>query len=370
MPYEHLINFPKAAALEIPHTEGIKYAGSKLKMIPYIMRAIVPFTDIKTVLDGFSGTTRVAQAFAQLGYDTTANDISVWSEVFGKCYLLSQKPDAFYQKILDHLNVLPGKNGWFSEHYGGLETGKKPFQLKNTQKLDAVRDEIEKLNLEDTDKSVILTSLILALDSVDNTLGHYASYLAGWSARSHKELFLRLPKRFPILTQNRVIKDDIFNTVKNNVYDLVYFDPPYGSNNEKMPPSRVRYNAYYHLWTSVILNDKPDVFGKANRRADSKDTASPSVFESFKKSTRGHFVAMEALEQLIMRTQAHYVVLSYSSGGRATKQDLLDILTSNGKLTAMLEIDYKKNVMSKMTWTNQWINTPCPHREYLFVLEK
>ena len=81
--------------LTVPETEGIKYTGSKLKIMPYIIDMIDKL-QVKSALDAFSGTTRVAQAFSQIGYDTTANDISVWSEVFGTCYLLSKKPDAFY----------------------------------------------------------------------------------------------------------------------------------------------------------------------------------------------------------------------------------------------------------------------------------
>ena len=103
---------------------------------------------------------------------------------------------------------------------------------------------------------------------------------------------------------------------------------------------------------------------------DTKDTINPSIFEEYKKSPNGHFIAMEALNKLIANTRTHYIVLSYSSGGRATKRDLLDILTSNGKLTNMLEIDYKKNVMANMKWTNEWLNNDEPYREYLFVLEK
>ncbi|MBP1664312.1 MAG: Site-specific DNA-methyltransferase (adenine-specific), partial [Bacteroidetes bacterium] len=68
-------------------TQGVKYAGSKLKLIPYIVELMVGLEGVQNVLDGFSGTTRVSQAFAQLGYNTTANDISAWSEVFGTCYL-------------------------------------------------------------------------------------------------------------------------------------------------------------------------------------------------------------------------------------------------------------------------------------------
>lgn len=355
----------------IPQTEGIKYAGSKLKIIPFIIRIISELPPLKTVLDGFTGTTRVAQAFAQLGYNTTANDIAVWSEVFANCYLKSAKPDKYYQEIIDELNNLPGYDGWFTEKYGGtVAEAKKPFQIHNTRKLDAIRDKIDEFNLDTIDKSVILTSLIYALDEVDSTLGHYVSYLSQWSPRSFHTMEMKLPKRFAITSENTVIRDDIFNTIKNNSYDLAYFDPPYGSNNEKMPPSRVRYNSYYHIWTTVVLNDKPKLFGKVNRREDTKDTANPSVFEEFKKDTDGHFLAMNALNRLIKNTDAHYLLLSYSSGGRATKQELLDAISSNGKLLKMAEIDYKKNVMANMKWTNEWVNSDGKYKEYLFLMEK
>lgn len=355
--------------LQAPQTEGIKYAGSKLKILPHIIQ-IINKLKIRTALDAFSGTTRVAQAFSQLGFNTSANDIAEYSEVFGHCYLLSKKPNEFYQKFIDELNSLKGTFGWFSQHYGGEnEAGKRPFQLKNTMKLDAIRKKIDEFDLNFTDKAVLLTSLILALDCVDNTLGHYASYLSGWCKRSYNDLFLRLPRRFTPKTQNRVIKGDAFEVIKEP-YDLVYFDPPYGSNNEKMPPSRVRYRAYYHLYKSVILNDKPCVFGKANRREDSRDTALPCVFEEFKRDESGKFIAMRAIERLIANTNAHYILLSYSSGGRASKQELQEIISLNGRLLDAREIDYKKNVMSAMRWSYEWVNDDSTHKEYLFLLER
>lgn len=355
--------------LQVPQTEGIKYVGSKLKILPHIIQ-IINGLKIRTALDAFSGTTRVAQAFSQLGFDTSANDIAEYSEIFGHCYLLSTKPNEFYQKFIDELNSLKGTFGWFSQHYGGEnEAGKRPFQLKNTMKLDTIRDKIDEFDLNFTDKAVLLTSLILALDCVDNTLGHYASYLSGWCKRSYNDLFLKLPRRFTPKTQNRVIKSDAFKAI-TNFYDLVYFDPPYGSNNEKMPPSRVRYKAYYHFYKSVILNDKPRVFGKANRREDSRDTAFPCIFEEFKRDESNKFIAMRAIERLIANTNAHYILLSYSSGGRASKQELQEIISLNGRLLDAREIDYKKNVMSAMRWSYEWVNDDNTHKEYLFLLER
>src|SRR3989344_9283049 len=223
-------------------TQSIKYAGSKLKIIPYILESIENL-EIKTILDGCSGSTRVSQAFAQAGYNVISNDISYWSEVCAKCFLLHDKDRQYYQDILDNLNTLKGYDGWFSMHYGGIEEmgEKMPFQKKNTRKLDAIRDKIEELKLNDIDKAVIMTSLLFALDAVDSTLGHFSSYLSRWSDRSYKDLILKLPDLQKTKGNHKVIRDDIFEVVKNDIFDIAYFDPPYGSNNEKMPPSRIRY---------------------------------------------------------------------------------------------------------------------------------
>lgn len=357
--------------LTIPETEGIKYAGSKLKIIPYIIDVLSEL-EVKNILDGFSGSTRVSQAFAKLGFDTTSNDISVWSETFAKCFLLNDKPAKAYQEIINHLNSLKGYDGWFTQHYGGdgNEADKKPFQRKNTQKLDAIRDEIDRMNLPELERSVALASLILALDSVDSTLGHYAAYLAEWSPRSYNNLLLKLPSLFIPTGNNTVLRGDVFKSIENREFDLAYFDPPYGSNNEKMPPSRVRYASYYHIWTTVILNDKPAVFGKVNRREDTRDQVAVSVFEEFRKDSNDNFIAMKAIKKMIEATKARYILLSYSSGGRATKAELTDILNSSGKLIKVIEIDYKHNVMASMRWTNEWINSNGKHHEFLFLMEK
>lgn len=352
-------------------TEGIKYSGSKKKIIPHIARLVSRLNGVKDVFDGFAGTTRVSQAFAQMGYNTTAGDISVWSEVFATCYLKALKADSFYAEIIDHLNGLRGIDGWFSEHYGSDDTlRKRPFRLKNTRKLDAVREEIERLNLAWEDKCVVLTSLILALDKVDNTLGHFSAYLSGWATRSFNDLTLKLPQRFALTSNNAVVRGDVFDTIKNRTFDLTYFDPPYGSNNEKMPSSRVRYASYYHIWKTVILNDRPSLFGKANRREDTRDSVSASVFEEFRKDNDNRFVAMKALDTLIRNTQSRYILLSYSSGGRATKKELVDILASSGKLLEAIEIEHRQNIQAKMRWTEEWVNSDGKHKEYLFLLEK
>jgi adenine-specific DNA-methyltransferase len=294
--------------------------------------------------------------------------------------LKNKRDKKYFQEIVDYLNNLSPKDGWFTAHYGSAANGKnssasdglkKPFQIHNTRKLDAIREEIDRLNLVETEKAVVLTSLILALDKVDSTLVHYAAYLNEWSPRSFNAMKMEVPQIFVSESEHEVLHGDVFSAIKNVDVDLAYFDPPYGSNNEKMPPSRVRYAAYYHLWTTVILNDKPEIFGKAKRRIDTSDTTAASVFEEFRKNENDKFAAVEAIEKLLSRTRARHIILSYSSGGRATAENLYEILRRAGKIIEVQKINYRQNVMASMRRTNDWIReSEQPNLEYLFLIEK
>lgn len=365
--------------MNVPATESVKYVGSKLRLLPHILE-LAARTGAKTVLDGFSGSTRVSQAFAQAGYGVISNDTAIWSDVLATCYLLNRHSPHYYAELIDHLNHVAPKNGWFSEHYGGAPRGglavrdnglKKPWQIHNTRKLDAIREEIDALSLSKTEKSVALTSLMLALDRVDNTLGHFVSYLRDWSRRSCQSLQLEVPSLFETTTDHEVLREDVFDVVGRCV-DLAYFDPPYGSNNEKMPPSRVRYASYYHLWTTICLNDRPPVFGKACRRQDTSDRVAGSVFEEFRRnSASGRFLAVEAIDRLVQATAARWIMLSYSSGGRATADALNEVLARHGRVAEVLQVDHRRHVMAGMKWTNQWLrDAQSPNREFLFLIEK
>ena len=364
---------------ETPKTEGIKYAGSKLKLLPHILD-LISKTNCGVILDGFSGSTRVSQALAESGYQVICNDISIWSEVFGICYLLNQNSRESYFELIQELNSVPPKEGWFTEFYGGHENDgnaiqpnglKKPWQIQNTRKLDGIRERIDELNLLPVERAVALTSLILALDKVDSTLGHYVSYLKDWSPRSYKELRLEVPKVFASNKNHTVTRSDIFDVAQCGA-DLAYYDPPYGSNNEKMPPSRVRYSSYYHIWTTICLNDKPDLVGKAMRRTDASDKVAGSVFEEFRRNPEtGQFIAVEAIERLMNTTKAKWVLLSYSSAGRGTAEELDAILRHSGDIVEIRKLDYRRNVMANMKWTNKWLKeSESKNQEFLFLINK
>lgn len=82
-------------------------------------------------------------------------------------------------------------------------------------------------------------------------------------------------------------------------------------------------------------------------------------------------MAVEAIDRLIENTKARWILFSYGTGGRATATELNDDFRKHGTVVEVVEVDYKKNVMAGMKWTNDWVrDAETPNREFLFLMEK
>lgn len=336
---------------------------SKKEILPYI-RNMIKDLKICTVLDWCAWTTRVWQFFNNNKYTVCSNDLNIWSESFWKTFLLNKTENKkTYQDKIDYLNSLKGYNGYYTETYWGIDNNglsiqndwkKRLWQIHNTKKLDAIRDEIEKIAESDLEKQTLLTSLILALDKVDNSLWHFSSYLKKWSPRSYNEIQLKLPNFCEMMPENKVLTWDVFSIIKTP-FDLAYFDPPYWSNNDKMPSSRVRYWQYYHIRETIIKHDKPQTIWAINKRSDATVDKTYSIFEDYTK--RGDFFIPElAIFNLIEQTNSKYIILSYNTNWRAEIKKIIDFLQQNRFRYTLKTIGYKKNVMANMTWTWDWDN--------------
>ncbi len=345
-------------------TEWIKYMGSKKEILQHIWRRISSLP-IKSVFDWFAWTTRVGQLFNNNWIPVISNDLNIWSSVFWKTFLLNKT--SLRQKYIDkisYLNSLKWYVWFYSENYGGIDNNgssvqydgkKKLWQLHNTMKLDAIRDAIEVISTDDIEKSTLLTALILALDKVDSSLWHFSSYLKERSPRSYKDLTLELPRFLDSQNENTVLEGDVFSALPHITSDLAYYDPPYWSNNDKMPSSRVRYGQYYHIWETIIRHDKPMIVWAINKRADATVERTYSVFEDYNKDW-DFFLPEIAIFNLIKQTHSPYILLSYNTNGRASIQNIINFLDLNKYSYEIDHIWYKKNVMAGMKWTYDWDN--------------
>jgi len=337
---------------------------SKKEILPHI-RDMIKDLNIRSVFDGFAWTTRVWQFFNNNWIQVISNDMNIRSEVFGRAFLLNdEKRKKSYIEKIKHLNSLEWYKWYYTTVYWWIDydwssvqpDGKKRLrQVHNTMKLDAIRDEIDKIAEDEIEKNVLLASLIFSLDKVDSSLWHFSSYLRERSSRSYKNLYLELPYFVDGIKWNDVITGDVFDVLPKIDADLAYYDPPYGSNNDQMPSSRVRYGQYYHIWETIIRHDKPEVIWAINKRADATVEKTYSIFEDYNKKW-SFYIPELAIFDLIKKTKTKYILLSYNTNWRASVKNIIQFLEDNKYKYELRNIWYKKNVMAWMKRTYDWDN--------------
>jgi adenine-specific DNA-methyltransferase len=350
----------------------IRYAGNKRKIVPKIL-SLISELNVDKVLDGFSGSIAVSQALKNERYVVGSNDISVYSKVFGECFLLNRTPQSVFVPLIEELNSLTGIDGWFTSHYGGYDMNgssvqkdgkKRPFQIHNTKKIDAIREKIDSFFPNDCiEKSVLITSLILSMDKVSNDMGHQVSYLKTWTKKSYGDIILEVPNFKIDNLDHKVYQKTIFDV--EDKYDLVYVDPPYGTSNKKTPTSRVRYQSYYHLWTTICLNDKPNTVGVANRRHDASSDKIKSSISEFENLDVKY--VEDAFIKLIDKFKDSHIIISYNNRSKVTIDKLLEIFDK--RINNHISFPYKENAQTNAVLNSKYkIVHKEPLKEHLFLL--
>lgn len=331
----------------------IKYIGSKRLLIPEILQDIKAVALEGTVLDLFSGTSRVGIALKDAGYTVLANDYATYAYTLARCYVQASPtaPDLEeLESLIKHLNSLPGQDGYFTNTFS---RNSRYVQTDNAEKVDAILDYVRTNIPGDSDmKHIVLTSLMEAIDRVDSTTGLQMAYLKQWSKRSYNKLELRLPafpKSQPNCQAYNLDAAQAAATVKANI---AYLDPPYNQHS---------YLGNYHIWETVAKLDEPEFYGIACKRTDTRTRTSD--FNSKKK-------AKEAFTQVVNALQVQYVITSFNNEGFLSLQDLLDILGARGH-TTVKEIPYKRYVGSKIGVHNlrgEKVSEPTHHENVEYLL--
>jgi adenine-specific DNA-methyltransferase len=353
-------------------TYGVKYIGSKASLIPSILHCInthIPKGSISSAIDVFTGTTRVAQAFKGMGWKVQTSDLSWASSSYSGTWIENEKENRHLQAKIDTLNNLEGVEGWITQNYCDVK-GKddaivRVWQPKNGKKADAIRDKIEDWwqsgEISNWEKDTLVTSLILALDKIDNTVGVQQAYLKSWCTRSHNDLLLELPKTVQGVKGNHHVGDCL--TLIYEQADLAYLDPPYSSHS---------YSTYYHIWDSIAEWDKPDVGLKTNRRVD-RISGHSSYDDGMSSQWNTKKSALAAFEKLIDRLPVKWVLVSYNNES-LVEIEKLEALFKKYPHVIPTKIDYKRNIMSQIG--NAAKDKPddtefkTENQEYLFLIKK
>ena len=325
----------------------IQYMGSKKNLIPNLLKTVKGISSKGAFFDVFSGSGRVAYALKDT-YKVIANDKQAITKAILDCYMCNTQDSSYYVPYIQHLNSLDGFYGWFSEMYS-IDTkdysvdkygNPKLWQPHVANKVDAIRLEIDKIANNEIEKSTLLTALVLACSKVSNTLGHQNGYLKKWAKCTYNPLMLEVPEVQPTKTKHIIHNSDVFSIIDSVACDIAYFDPPYGTSNQNLSVS-TRYSSFYHVWNTIVKNDKPATFGKANKPLYTKGFTEP--LEKNKID-----IVKPLFLDLIKRVQTDNVLFSYSNQGLLKWTDFLDISSAlHCAEIAKTEIPHKKNNQSK-----------------------
>lgn len=323
-------------------TYGVKYIGSKKKLIPHLHDIITKNNlNVLSAIDVFTGTTRVGQFFKKKGYKVLTSDLSWAAESYSNTFIIGNNNDHLL-KYIDHLNTLKGTVDWITTNYcdvkanGKKQTIVRVWQPKNGMKADAIRNEIDNLDLLPWEKHTLITSLIFALDKVDNTVGVQQAYLKNWCGRSYGDLTLTLPKSISGKKGNHIVGNALQITYPD--YDLAYLDPPYSGHS---------YAGYYHIWDSISRWDKPETANETNKRIDRTKVDESKVDKSMISEWNSDKTAGTAFDTLLSRLKTKYVIISYNDESIISYDSLMKICLNHGTIS-VTEIDYKRNIMSQI----------------------
>jgi adenine-specific DNA-methyltransferase len=303
----------------------IKYIGSKRTLTPMIATIVANLPEVRRVCDIFAGTTRVGQALKRAGTWVQSNDLATYSEVFGTTYIAADARSidmGRMRRMLAELMALPPVHGYITRTF--CEESRY-FQPCNGMKMDAIRAGIDALATDQTDRAILLTSLIEAADRVDSTTGLQMAYLKEWSARSYNPLELRLPDLLPGTgVVNRMDANELARQLDRDI-DLVYIDPPYNQHS---------YFSNYHIWETFVRNDHPPTYGIARKREDCR--TEKSAYNSKRR-------AGAAFADLLDAIHAPYLLVSFNSEGYFTRDEISAMLGRRGYV-ASVALDFKRYV--------------------------
>lgn len=326
-----------------------RYLGSKQQLLDFIENIVKSHTkNCHSFADIFAGSGVVANRFNK-NYNLILNDNLTCNYHIYTCFFSNVAYDK--DKILTLLESYNNAKNLAPNYYSKNFTNTY-LSEENLKIVGFIRDNIE-LNLEQNiinkrEHSILITSLLYAIDRIANTVGHYDSY------RKNGDLEKKLNLRIPLIdnslnANNQIYCRDANDIAKKIKADIFYLDPPYNSR---------QYCDAYHFLENVAKNTKPQVVGVAKK-----------MDRSGLKSNYCLSDASVYLSELVANINAKYILLSYNnthnkanarSNAKISDNEILEILGKKGKVR-IFEKDFAPFNAGKSNITN--------HKERIFLCE-
>lgn len=349
----------------------IPYIGNKRKLLPLIERAIDAsgLRPGEHFVDLFSGSGVVARLAKTRGFRVIANDWEPYSEQINRCYIGCNIPPRFgtrtYVEMIAHLDTLPPMAGWVTDHLCPdddenyvIGHDRLFFMRKNGMRIDAVREELQRLktagDLDDGQFACLLAPLLYQCCYTSNTSGLFKGFHAGWGGsngtaryRICGDLKLEAAALHDNGLVNEVTRLDAqsFGREHGGTYDFVYIDPPYNQH---------PYGSNYHVLNSVALWDKPPLAPKIGGHGDKS-----AIRRDWRTERRSPYnsgrQAAGAFATLIAGLDTRWIAISYSTDGNIPVLDLAGAACTRGATRAFIQ-PYKRYRVSAQRFSRKPVN--------------
>lgn len=353
----------------------ITYLGNKRSLLSFIENAVSVVKERLEkekldVADIFSGSGIVSRFLKQHSAILYSNDLEDYCNTINRCYL-ANKADidldqlkAYYSEIKNILDTQPLRKGFISEMYApqddqNIKKGERVFYTtRNAQYIDTARQLIDKI--PEPYKTYLLAPLLYEASVHNNTSGVFKGFyknsktgigqFGGDGRNALQRILSDIELKMPIFSNfacETVISQKDANVLADELppVDLVYMDPPYNQH---------PYGSNYFMLNIINNYKKPNEISEVSgipvgwnkSQYNKKQTAKDSMFDLCKK------------------LKAKYLLISFSSDGFISKEEMVDMLSSLGEVEVF---DKEYNTFRGCRNLN---NRDIHVKEYLYLVKK
>jgi adenine-specific DNA-methyltransferase len=342
----------------------MRYIGGKSQLLGDIEAVISEnATGRESVFcDIFSGTGSVARYFKPK-YEVHSNDILHFSYVIQKATVENNEQPMFSRlahigiadpiKFLEETEIAHEvKRSFFvTENYAPNDHCNRMYISKrNAVRVDFIRNTIESWSksglIDEREYYFLLASLIEGVPFVSNITGTYGAYLKQWDKRALKAFEMARLSVLDNGKDNHSYNADANKLIRELEGDILYIDPPYNSR---------QYAPNYHLLETISRYDNPEIRGVTGMRP----------YDDIRSAFCVKSEVLEVFEDLIAKAKFANIVMSYSTDGLMTSEQIETVLKKHGIENSFkrYDIPYRK-YKSKITCETKTL------QEYLFYVRK
>lgn len=343
-------------AVDLKEYPTTRFQGSKRKILPWLEEVFCELNSehpFETVLDGFGGTGSVSLLFKKMGKQVTYNDKYRFNYLIGKAiiendnvtltqsdidYILGQHDNVEYCNFIadnfQSIYYLPEENAWLDRVVANINSlTNYPVEVLEFKKAIAFTALFQACLMKRPFNMFHRANLNLRLNNnVERSFGNHTTW-----ERPFENLFIRFVSEY----QERLFNSpenciashsSVFQIENPEQFDLVYFDPPYFTQNGNHETANylkcyhfLEGIANYHQWDDLI--DRNTINSRLKGSGNLEEFNNDRLFESFKN--------------LFEIYQNSIIVVSYKKYGKPSIETLKLYLESLGKTVTTRTKHYK-----------------------------